>query len=148
MGRSVVPRRWLSAMRLRVVILFLASALAAVLGGCHLESELGDARIINDTPYAVDVMLCRKDDCSKEGFPFSFENQYFDKYPLKPRAVARYLRVEYGSAAVYRVVRTIDGEELGCLPLVIPEPGPPLLAKVSQQVPCRGNWDEDVRWPK
>jgi hypothetical protein len=124
------------------------AALAAVLAGCNLDTEAGHAKIVNDMPYAVKVMLCEEDDCGKPGFPFFFQDRYHNPFNLKPGETAGYVNVASdGVPNVYRVVRSSDDRELGCLPFVMPKLGPDLVAKVSQRVPCRGGWNEDVRWP-
>lgn len=112
------------------------------------DTEVARATIVNDMPYAVDVMLCAEADCAKPGFPFSFADRYNRRETLEPDEDHEYIPVPSdGTAQVYRVVRASDDRELGCLPLVLPRPGPRLVARVSQHVRCRGERDENVRWP-
>lgn len=138
---------------MRLVAASLPAALAAI-AVCGCGIDLGPdphadhySTIVNDEPYSVDIMLCAEDDCGKPGLPFFFQDRYNRRETLEAGSDHPYIPVlEDGVVQVYRVVRTSDDRELGCLPLVRPA-GPPLLARVSQRVPCTGAWDQDVRWP-
>lgn len=116
--------------------------------GIVLSSDSDFSTIVNDEPYEIETMLCTEQDCGTPGLPFFFQDRYNQRATLRAGEKDRYVNVpDDGAMQVYRVVRTSDHRELGCLPLVKPEPGPRLVARVSQRVPCTGDWDDDVRWP-
>jgi hypothetical protein len=115
------------------------------------NSDAGHARIINDEHFDVDVMLCEDDDCGKPHGVFFFADRYHNRETLEagfdnPKGFFNVSK--RGVPNVYLVVRTADQRPLGCLPFVMPEDGPALVARVSERVPCRGHWNEHVRWPR
>ena len=138
-------------LRIQTVRRFLVVAVAPlslVFSGCSVVLDSDEyAKITNNEPYPVDVMLCDQDDCGNPGFPFFFADRYHNRETFKTGDSGEFNVSSRGVPNVYRVVRTSDGQELGCLPFVMPHPGPPLVANVSQHVPCTGDWNEDVRWP-
>jgi hypothetical protein len=135
-----------------MVVVSALGATLVILGlcGCNIDTPAGHATITNDEPYAVDVMLCGRDDCGKPRFPASLFNQhYYNRSTLNPGEQWTRINVSTeGVANVYLVVRTSTDTPLGCLPFLMPRPGPNLVARVTQRVPCRGHWNEHRRWPQ
>jgi hypothetical protein len=132
----------------RWLLVVAVAPLSLVFSGCGVVLGSDEyARIVNDEPYSVDVMLCDESDCGEPGPPFFFADRYHNRDTFKAGESGEFNVSSRGVPNVYRVVRTSDGKELGCLPFVMPEPGPPLVASVSQHLPCTGDVSEDVRWP-
>lgn len=111
-------------------IALLACSVAMV--GCDFDpyagnSDSGKARIINDEPYAVDIMLCEEEDCGKPSPVLVFLERYRHRHTFpagydNPRGLFNVSK--RGVPSVHLVVRTATGKPLGCLPFVMPEPGP------------------------
>jgi hypothetical protein len=93
--------------------------------------------IVNDTPRAVLVLRCDDNACDDA---------------KEPRLLAPGERMKVGVSTVgvpnvQLVVEPGTERELGCLPLVMPEPTEGVIARVSQRVPCTSDLDEDKPWP-
>lgn len=157
MVRAVIWRTGRIAKRRTGWLLLVAASLS--LAGCDPldpfagNSDAGHARIVNDLPFSVDVMFCEEEDCGKTNGLSKVIGA--DRYRNRGTLEAGYDEPDAyfnvskrGVPNVYRVVRTSDGREIGCLPLVMPTGGAPLVARISERIPCGRPIFQDRRWPR
>jgi hypothetical protein len=137
-----------------------------MLAGCDYTTgtpDAGKARIVNDTNRTVLIWRCGYEDCKgKKSFlrRLVYGDAFVEKFDLAPGEDAGPFNISRrGVPSVFRVLKpnppghaddAVDYERqsIGCLPFVMPryiDEG--LVARVSQVVPCRDSYDEDLFWP-
>jgi hypothetical protein len=109
--------------------------LAAVVAGCGRSDD--SIQIRNDLGRTVEVLQCDNNLCVEE---FHITGR------MEPGGSFR-ANVSTSGIPSPWLVRELDGTRLGCLPLVMPEPTEGVVAKTSQAVACRENYDEEHFWP-
>jgi hypothetical protein len=108
-----------------------------VLCAAACGSEPGWIEIKNDLDRPVEVLQCDNNLCDGD---FHFRDD------LPPGASFNASVSTVGVPNPW-LVRELDGERLGCLPLVMPEPTEGVVASVSQYVACQRKYDESELWP-
>jgi hypothetical protein len=133
-GESV-PREHGVATRLNRCGVLLSVVL--VLSAAACGSEEGSVEVVNDLGRRVELLQCSNDLCTGD---------YHLTGVMEP---GRSFTANVSTIGVPNpwLVRELDGERLGCLPLVMPEPTEGVVARVSQYVPCQKKYDESELWP-
>lgn len=115
--------------------LLVGSAVALAATACG--SEPGSIEIENDLRRQVELLQCDNNLCT-ENFHLTGRVQPGGSFSAN---------VSTSGVPNPWLVRELSGERLGCLPLVMPEPVEGLVARTSQAVPCRREYDESEFWP-
>ena len=119
----------------RILAAVLTVGVAAALGGC--TADRGRVEISNDLDRTVEVLQCGDNLCMGD-FHIHGELEPGASFPAN---------VSSRGVPNPWLVRELDGERLGCLPLVMPRPTEGLVAYVSDAVPCKRKYDESQLWP-
>jgi hypothetical protein len=101
------------------------------------DPDSGTAHFVNDEHHPVQVWRCASSDCRGD-FP--------DKATFRPGEVGVATVSIRGVPNVFLVL-TLDGQRLGCLPFVFPEPRAGVVARIAQRVRCQDSYDNEVAWP-
>ena len=131
----------------RTLLTGIAAAVAGIgLAGCSLHDTYTSqyyVTILNDTSRAVMVWQC--DDTSCDG-DFDGDSDFHDREQLEPGESTE-SNVSTRGVPNPWLVTTLRRRPLGCLPFVVPKPVKGVVGRVSQAIPCRDEYDEDVPWP-
>jgi hypothetical protein len=108
-----------------------------VLSATACGSEEGSVEVMNDLGRRVELLQCDNNLCTDD---------YHLTGVMEP---GHSFTANVSTSGVPNpwLVRELDGERLGCLPLVMPEPTEGVVARVSQYVPCQKTYDESKLWP-
>ena len=133
--------------RLGSSIICCVAALAITGCGTAADEKVSRVSLYNDTNRVVVLSGCDGADCI-EVKRISEEQRRRDLWPPMTRGRGGSNVSGVGVPTVIQVRDSTATRLLGCLPIVVPNgPVTGLVARVSQRVPCRVSYDEDVPWP-